>query len=346
MAIDFSEMNYLADPDVSVLKADHVQFLLSISGPTVIDISGRDQTRTRVICTLIHGNEPSGLIAMHRWLSSLQSNDRPLTNIRFIICSPEAASCQPIFSYRFLDDGKDLNRCFSNNKNQGYYLRANVIKQAINEVSPEAVFDIHNTSGMGPAFAVATKKTELALSYTSIFCKSLILSDINLGALMEQDFGCQTITIECGGSNDAYSHEVAFKGLGNLAQIDDIKRCHFQRDVDVFLQPLRLQIKTDVDIAFTEQTQQEQGIRFINDIEQLNFSTVRKGKLIAWLDDNGLDDLYINDIENNNVIDQYFEQRHNQMVSKMDLNIFMATRVERIAKTDCVFYLVAHKNQM
>lgn len=346
MAIDFNEINYLSNPEHSVLKADHEQFLLSMSGPTVIDISGKDQSRTRVVTTLIHGNEPSGLIAIHRWLVNLNSTERPITNLRFIICSPEAASSQPLFSFRYLEGGKDLNRCFNEKEIGGYFLRANLIKQAILEVQPEAVFDIHNTSGMGPAFAVATKKSEAALSYTSIFCKSLILSDINLGALMEQDFGCQAITIECGGSNDPHSHTVASNGLKNIATLNNISECHFERDVDVFLQPLRLQIKDKVDFTFSQACTDENNIKFINDIEQLNFSVAQKGKVIAWLDEHGLNNFHIIDFEGNNVINDYFEQRYDQMVCKIDLNIFMATKVKQIAKTDCVFYLVAHQNQL
>ena len=70
MEIDFSEINYLVDPDEQTLKADYEQFLLSLTGPTVIDITGLDTTKCRVITHLLHGNEPSELIAIHRWLTT------------------------------------------------------------------------------------------------------------------------------------------------------------------------------------------------------------------------------------------------------------------------------------
>lgn len=346
MGIDYSEINFLDNPETFSVKADYMQFLLSISGPTVIDISGLDQTRTRVITTLIHGNEPSGLMAIHRWITNLSATQRPVTNLRFIICSPEAAAKSPHFSHRFLDDGKDLNRCFSSTQTDGYYLRAQYIKDAINEVSPEAVFDIHNTSGIGPAFAVVTEKSELALSYTSLFCHSLILSDIKLGALMEQDFDCQVITIECGGANDQQSHEVAYEGICHIAQIENIGQCHHIRDVDVFLKPLRLQLSTDIELNYAKVDEGYPGVTLLEDIEQINFSTFRKGHMLGWVDSKGLDNFKVMTPKGNNVTDEYFALRGNQVISKIDLDIFMATRIEKIAKSDCILYLVPHKNHM
>ncbi|WP_371372828.1 succinylglutamate desuccinylase/aspartoacylase family protein [Thalassotalea aquiviva] len=346
MAIDFSELNYLQNPTSFELKSDHLQFLLSISGPVVIDISGKDQGRTRVITTLIHGNEPSGLIAMHQFLSQMSRSQRPVTNLRFIVCSPEVALTKPYFSHRFLPDGKDLNRCFSSPNNTGYYQRANLIKAAIEAVKPEAVFDIHNTSGLGPPFAVAVEKTELALSYASLFCESLILSEIKLGALMEQDFNCQTITIECGGSNDKESHLIALEGLHCLANYDDISQCHFIRNVELYLEPLRLQLKPGCDLHFSDSDLGRSGVTLIDEIEQFNFSMLKQNRHIGWVDELGLNNLQLVDKNGNNLIDQFFSLRGNQIVAKVNLNIFMATKVKAIANQDCIFYLVNYQNHI
>ncbi len=346
MGIDFSEINILKDPDLFTLRSDYNQFLLSISGPTIIDISGQDQSRTRVFTTLIHGNEPSGLIGLHRWMTSLKGNSRPVTNLRFIICSPESASHAPIFSHRFLEDGMDLNRCFGTELDYGFFERANLIAKAIKEVNPEVVIDLHNTSGFGPAFAVSTNKTELALSLTSLFCSSLILSDIRLGALMEQDFGCEIITIECGAGSDPQAHEIAYFGIEQLTQIDDISSCHFNRNVDVFLQPLRLQIKPGIELHFNDVDEGLSGLTLVNNVEQFNFGIFRKEQMLGWVDSYGLSNLQIIDQYGDDVISEYFELRDNLLISKMDLNIFMATHVKNIAKSDCLLYLIPHKNKL
>ncbi len=140
MDISFNEINYLKDPDSLTLKADYKQFLLSLTGPTVIDITGRNTSIYRVVTTLLHGNEPSGLIALHRWLTSEGEIPVAETNIRFIICSVEAASYSPMFSYRYLPDGLDINRCFGSDHNHQYYQRAKLIEKSISDVSPDATF--------------------------------------------------------------------------------------------------------------------------------------------------------------------------------------------------------------
>ncbi|HBY84657.1 MAG TPA: hypothetical protein DEO86_02165, partial [Colwellia sp.] len=75
MDIDFSEINYLKDPTWQDLHADYEQFLLSMTGPTVIDVSGKNQEKCRVFTALLHGNEPSGMIAMHRYLTEILPED-------------------------------------------------------------------------------------------------------------------------------------------------------------------------------------------------------------------------------------------------------------------------------
>jgi len=231
MDIDFDDIVFLKEPDELTLKADFLQFLLSLDAPTVIDIEGKNTNIFRVIVTLLHGNEPSGLIAIHRWLTTIRKSTPPATNLRFIICSVEAANKAPLLTHRYLDDGLDINRCFGHKKANGYYKRAKIIENVINEVSPEAVIDLHNSSGSGPAFAVSPLISAKGLSLTSFFCNSIILSSIRLGALMEQDFNCPIITVECGGANDEQAHEIAFQGIEQLAKCKSIKDFHQRKSV-------------------------------------------------------------------------------------------------------------------
>ena len=49
MQIDFSEITYLKDPKWQDLHADYVRFLLSMTGPTVIDITGKNTVKGKII---------------------------------------------------------------------------------------------------------------------------------------------------------------------------------------------------------------------------------------------------------------------------------------------------------
>ena len=104
------DINYFDESFRSQIAPTALGFLQQLDGLSIFDIKGVDQSRNRVITTLIHGNEPSGFIASHWWL---RNDEIPATNIRIIICNPEAAQTKPKFSNRYLAHKKDLNRFFS-----------------------------------------------------------------------------------------------------------------------------------------------------------------------------------------------------------------------------------------
>lgn len=340
MNIEFNEIAYLKDPDELTLKADFQQFLLSLDVPTIIDVTGKNTDICRVIVTLLHGNEPSGLIAIHRWLTTDYLDMQPETNLRFIVCSVEAASKTPILTHRYLDNGKDLNRCFGTKKNTSYYTRANLIAKAIAEVSPEVVIDLHNTSGSGPAFSVSPELSPLGLSVTALFCDTIILSGLQLGALMEQDFDCPIVTVECGGSNDEQAHEVAYYGIAQLSKSSMLSNLPTSKQVNIVYKPLRLQLRSHRSLSYSCKNEGLYGVTLCSKIEQFNFGGAKEGQLLGWLDEKGLANLQLLDDSNNNVVEDFFTVRDNQLVCATNMQIFMATTNKAIAINDCLFYVV------
>jgi len=346
MDIDFSEINYLKDPQWQELHADNEQFLLSMTGPTVIDITGKDTNRYRVFLTLMQGDEPSGLIAMHRWLTAREDIDKPETNIRFIICSVEAAAQRPLFSNRFINGGMDINRCFSellstesNNEHYGYYQRAHLIKKAIRDVNPEMVIDLHNSSSPGPTFAISSCVTSETLSLASFFCQTLILSDLKIGSLMEQDFNCPFITIECGGRCDEQAHEIAFSGITQISQCRNVGYIHQEKRVEVIYRPLRLKLNNDVNFSLASFDEGNLGVTLKRNIENFNYGSAHQDEMLGWMDGNGLNNLKLIDKSGKNVINEYFYARDNQLVCLHNLRLFKATTNKNIAINDCLFYV-------
>ncbi|WP_189378192.1 succinylglutamate desuccinylase/aspartoacylase domain-containing protein [Thalassotalea profundi] len=340
MDIDFSEVTYLKNPCALTLKADYQQFLLSLSGPTIIDISGINNESCRVITTLLHGNEPSGLIAIHRWLTEHSALPVPETNIRIIICSVEAACKSPLLSHRYYPNGLDINRCFNTNETTGYFQRAQIIKQAILEVNPECVIDLHNTPGSGPAFAVCTIITPEVLSLTSLFCDTIILSSLKIGGLMEQNFNCPILTIECGSAHDEQSHETAYQGINQLGNCSSIYHYNQKTDVDIISKPFRFQLKPNVNLSYSEHDEGYEGVTLKSSIEQFNFGHARKDQMIGWVDDRGLDNFQLLNDAYEDVLNEYFTLRDNQLVCATNIRIFMATSNKEVATDDCLFYLV------
>ncbi|WP_019027867.1 succinylglutamate desuccinylase/aspartoacylase domain-containing protein [Colwellia piezophila] len=347
MDIDFSEINYIKDPTWQDIHADYEQFLLSMTGPTVIDVSGKNQEKYRVFTTLLHGNEPSGLIALHRYLTEVVTQEKPITNLRFIICSVEAASTRPLFTQRFIPGGMDINRCFGkqcsfqcNEGHRGYCQRASLIEQAIREVNPEMVIDLHNSSSPGPTFAISAFVTTQSLSLASLFCQTLILSDLTMGSMIEQDFNCPFITIECGGCQDEQAHEVAFSGISQVAHCESIGYIHQEKPVEVIYRPLRLQLKNEAKLSYAKHDEGHSGVTLKDNIECFNFGSAHQDEMLGWIDGNGLDNLQLIDKRGDNVLDEYFYTRENQLVCRHNLRLFKATTNKSTAINDCLFYVV------
>lgn len=347
MDIDFSEINFLKDPTWQDLHADYEQFLLSMTGPTVIDISGVNQKKCRVFTTLLHGNEPSGLIAMHRYLTEVLPRNKPTTNLRYIICSIEAATSKPLFSQRFVKGGMDINRCFGKDCSfecrdgqRGYCQRASLIEQAIREVNPEMVIDLHNSSSPGPTFSVSSVVTTEVLSLASFFCQTLILSDLHIGSIMEQSFNCPFITIECGGYQDEQAHEIAFSGLSQVAQCESIGYIQQEKSVEVIYRPLRLQLKKETKLSYAQHDEGYSGVTLKDNIECFNFGSAHQDEMLGWIDGNGLDNLQLIDKNGKDVLDEYFYARDNQLVCRHNLRLFKATTNKSTAINDCLFYVV------
>lgn len=321
----------------TLLTQSPVSFLRNLGGLTAIDIAGLDTSRCRVISTLIHGNEPSGLFALHKWLSE---QHQPATNVRLIISSVKAALAEPLFSQRFLPGEEDLNRCFAG-KGQGVTCqRAALIKALIHQVQPEAVLDLHNTSGSGPAFCVTTQDGPSERALASFFCNSMILTGLKIGSLMEQDFSCPCITIECGGSQDSSSHDVAYQGIKEFTNSLDCKAGHHPNEVEVLTHPLRVELKPGVSLSYDFEVNKQVDVCICASIEHHNVGITEKGSFLGWVNHNGLRNLQIRDEQGMELASDLFEIQDGRLLTTIDMRLFMATTRVDIAQKDCLFYVI------
>ena len=334
------EIKFCAEKERKTIPETLLDFLRSLNGLTVFDIDGEDTSRCRVVTTLIHGNEPSGLIACHLWLKSLLV---PATNLRIIICNPEAAKTKPFFTNRYVEHSEDLNRFFGNiniHTNQTVLSvreRANKITQLINDISPEAVVDLHNTSGVSPAFAVSVSENRKYLKLAELFTNRLILTELHVGAIMEQEFNAPIVTIECGGANDNSSHQVASNGLHKFFSQSNLFDS-VSTAVDILRKPIRIELSDDASVGFSNHRLATTDITLRSDIESLNQDLTPQDEFIGWCAPNQALLFEAIDIDGSNKIDELFENRNGCLFTRKQMQLFMVTTVPEIATRDCLFY--------
>jgi succinylglutamate desuccinylase len=315
-------------------------FLRQLNGLTIFDVQGKDNGRTRVITTLIHGNEPSGFIALHHWLLEKKI---PEVNIRFILCNPEAADLPPEFTHRYLQAAQDLNRFFTLNNisatksNNSIRYRAEQIIKAVTEVNPEAIVDLHNTSGNSPAFGVSIYDSDQVLDLISLFTNKVILTGLHVGAIMEQKFSAPIVTIECGGAAQIQSHQLAITGLEKFTNQKNIFDHHAGK-VDIHRHPCRIELKKGIVLGFGDYHLLTADITLRNDAEQLNNQVTTAGQLIGWYEKDNHLPLIVKDEQGNNQLSAMLYLKDGGIYIKQRLQIFMATKQVDIATNDCLFY--------
>jgi hypothetical protein len=338
------ELNMPATADTGT---DFVTFLESLPGPAWITIPGRDNSRSRAIITLLHGNEPSGLKAVHEFL---QSGRTPATRLGICIASVSAALEPPLLSHRYLPNEEDLNRCFSPPFNTDQRKLAAAILQKLVDFNPEAVIDTHNTSAHSEPFAVTTDENISTRQLTELFTSKMVVMDLKLGTLVEQaQLAAPVITIEFGGFMDPRADAVAVQSVNEFIARDSLfgREIHDPHTVDtdrksltVLRHPHRLEVSDDGHaLHYASSVQNEADITIMNTIDQMNFRQLPIGTRLGWLGERGLSALRLVSAAGEDLLSHYLTDDRGFIVTTRPLTVFMPTTDPYIAKRDCLLYL-------
>lgn len=327
------------NPKPSEIGSSAIEFLNALPGPTHIYLKGKDASRCRAAVTLLHGNEPSGLYGM---FEMLKSRVQPVVDIHFFILNVYAARQAPAFVYRMLPQHKDMNRCFKApfGDTEPELIAQNLLRK-LEQLQPECVIDIHNTSGSSPSFGVTTFMDERHDALVSLFTHRMIVTDLNLGSLMEiSETMMPTVTIECGGAQDLESNVMAAEGLSRYLNLDDVlSRQHDDMSLEFFHNPMRLELHEDKDIAYGDHSLLETGVTLLPNVENYNFGFVDKDTHLGFITGKLQDLLSVIDSHSIERISDFFESRDGMLYPRKKIKLFMVTSNPEIARNDCLLYL-------
>lgn len=331
---------FIKNPLATDIGNNVEDFLHSLGGPTCLFLEGEDSSRTRALVTLLHGNEPSGAMALFRWLKSAR---RPAVNVVCIVASVTAALETPPFTHRMLPRARDLNRCFRPPFDGAQGALAEEILEILQMHHPEAVVDMHNTSGSGPSFGVCTHMDRQHDALVSLFTQRLIVSNLRMGALMDiSEHSYPTVTVEVGGRMDDEAHELAYEGLCRYFAAENVLA---QEETDWGLEllcdPIRLELVENVTLTYAEAHRDSYDITLKPDIEHHNFGTVSPDTMLGWAQ--GPEQALFNawDMGGRCAVTRLVRIRNGELYPAQPLKLFMITNNAAIAQSDCLFYAVA-----
>ena len=332
-------LDYLNNPSPRTLGRSPLEWLDRLHKPTIVRVAGRDRSRTRAMATLLHGNEPSGLFALHRWLLEQHT---PEVNMLFLLGGVYPAKIPPTLSLRQLPEGRDLNRCFKEPFEGEEGTIAQAMLAELKKVQPECLLDVHNTSGTGPAFAVTITNDAAHQALTSLYTDRLIVTDLRLGALMEySEQEVPTVTIECGGSQDDYAHQLAYEGLVRYTSRPDVLALEeAEWNVAVLRNPIRVELAPEATIEYSLEPTGQADLTFPPDIEHRNFGIISPDEPLGWIGKKGLSVLTPIGHKLTENMEQVLQIKNGQIYPAQAIKIFMITTNPVIAKSDCLFYAV------
>ncbi|WP_144391927.1 hypothetical protein [Pleionea sediminis] len=317
------------------------RWLEQLDTSTIIEFKGQNSSEWRVLSVLIHGNEPSGFFAVFEFL---KNQLRPTVNLAIIISSVRAARHPPYFTHRFVPGEFDLNRRFgvsltSEKVHDGVTELATEIIHYIQSKSPSLIVDLHNTSGNGPEFAVSVSDDLSIKQLASVFTKTMVITHLVVGSLMEQNFNCPIVTIECGGAQNSRSHKIAYQGLVDFAQMESMPVLD-EPIFETYYHPFRIEARSGVSLDYGEYHNRDVDITLRQDIERFNFTEIEAGTELGWINRTLTDCIQAKSESGEDVVNSLFSVKDLKIIAKRPMKLFMATCRADIAVSDCLFYSV------
>lgn len=311
-------------------------FLAALGGPTAIRLPGRDRSRTRVVTTLLHGNEPSGARGLHAWL---REGRPPATDALLILGNVAAALQPPGFAYRMLPGERDLNRCFLGPFDGPEGRLARAILEALHAVRPEALVDVHNNSGHNPAYGVGLEASRPALQLTALFGERFVQSDLRIGALIEAVRAWPSVTVEVGRSGDPAADARALAGLRAFLGRDPLLGEAPPPALELLVAPMRATLRAGVRVAVADAPVAGAELTVAADLDRHNFEVVAAGVPIGWVTPGGWP-LELRDAAGRDRSHDYFRIEGARLVARRPFVPIMITTDPEIARSDCLLYVV------
>jgi succinylglutamate desuccinylase len=300
------------------------------SGPSLIKIQGK-RKRPLFLSILLHGNEDTGLLAIQALLKKYQKKTLPRSLIIFI-GNIKAAR----YHKRRLDHQLDYNRIWQHGITREHAMAKQVL-EIVKNCSPIACIDIHNNTGMNPHYAAVNSLDQQTLNLASLFNRTVIYFTTPEGTITAAfSKFCPSIIMECGQTKQSYHTEYVVNFIENclyMSRISD-KTVH---KIDLFQPKAIVKTPTHIDFGFGND---DNTIRFVDNIEHYNFRELNPGFVFATIKSNS--SVYLEALDNNgnDVKNHYFFIENNKIKLKTKVMPSMLTHDCEAIRKDCLCYLM------
>ena len=322
------------DLPAGLLDISVEQLYQLIPQPALFHLSGR-RTDTLFVSVLLHGNEPTGFLAMQRLLQKYHQQTLP-RSLSIFFGNTQAAR----FNQRRLDDQPDFNRVWPGTQLADSYERqwAAEIVDIMRQRQLFASIDVHNNTGLNPHYACVNNLNYQTLQLGRLFGRLLVYFTHPKGTQsMAFSELCPAVTLECGRPNQQYGTDHAFEFLDSCLHLTDLPNYALAKhDVDIYHTVAQVTISEHVNFSFSHENAE---LYLDSDLEQMNFTDVSAGTVLGKIKGGSLPVIARND-NGDDISTQFFDNQAGQLVLTRPVMPSMLTLNERVIRQDCFCYLM------
>jgi succinylglutamate desuccinylase len=303
--------------------------------PTLIHLSGK-QAAPLFVSVLLHGNEPTGFIAIQSLLKKYKEKQLP-RSLSLFFGNVTAAS----HDLRRLDKQPDYNRIWPGTElpDSAETEMAEEIVAIMKKRNVFASVDVHNNTGLNPHYACINNLDNQFLQLASLFGR-LIVYFIRPKGVQSAAFAqiCPAVTLECGRPDQKHGLEHALEFLNSCLRLTELPQHQIlAQNIDLFHTVAQVKIKNKVSFSFN---QVDTDLLLKEDLERMNFTEVSPGTVLGTCKNNATMPLIAKDEYGNDVTNDFFSFQNGELQINRLTMPSMLTLNERVIRQDCLCYLM------
>ncbi|MGR9014243.1 MAG: M14 family metallopeptidase [Gammaproteobacteria bacterium] len=305
-----------------------------IPQPALFHLPGR-RSDTLFISVLLHGNEPTGFLALQRLLQKYRQQTLP-RSLSLFFGNTQAAR----LNQRRLNGQPDFNRVWPGTALADSPERqwAEQITAAMRRRELFASIDVHNNTGLNPHYACLNKLDNDFLQLGALFGRLLVHFTHPKGTQSAAfaEF-CPAVTLECGRPGQEYGTEHAFEFLDSCLHLTEIPpHPVVKQNIDIYHTVAQITIAENTTFSFSDETA---DLYLSTDLERMNFTAVSTGTALGKIHHDRLPVLAKNE-HGDDVTSRFFSIDAQQLVITRPAMPSMLTLDERVIRQDCLCYLM------
>jgi len=330
--LHLKQLDYLPE---DLLEVNFKDLHTILPEPTLIHLSGK-HTAPLFVSVLLHGNEPTGFLAIQSLLKKYQHKELP-RSLSVFFGNVTAAS----HDLRRLDKQPDYNRIWPGTElpDSAETEMAQKIVAIMKKRNVFASVDVHNNTGLNPHYACINNLDNQFLQLASLFGR-LIVYFIRPKGVQSAAFAqiCPAVTLECGRPDQQHGLEHALEFLNSCLRLTELPQHQIlAQNIDLFHTVAQVKINDKVNFSFN---QVDTDLLLNEDLERMNFTEVSPGTVLGTCKNNAPMPLIAKDEYGNEVTDHFFTFQNGELQINCLTMPSMLTLDERVIRQDCLCYLM------